>query len=124
MADAMAGLAKYEGLPASDTANQGETHIVSVTFWGFLKMPPHSMFIETLDCAQRLIQSREHSRGITRWDHRLTIEPVGGQAKWLDEVVIDAGWRTSLVARFAAWMYARRHRLRAAASLTATISRN
>jgi hypothetical protein len=123
MTNAMAGLATYQGLPASDTAAQGETIRVSVTFWRVLKMPPHTMHIETLDQERRVIQSREYSEGINRWDHRLKIQSFCGSVVWTDTVEIEAGWRTPFVAHFAAWMYSRRHRHRSALKVSRQISR-
>jgi hypothetical protein len=117
MTEAMAGIATYKGLPISDTAHEGETIIVDVTFWGVFKQRGHRMFIERLDPQARIIQSRESGNGIKRWDHTLSVEPDGAGALWTDTVVIDAGWRTPFVARFAAFVYVRRHRHRKALSI-------
>jgi hypothetical protein len=122
MADAMAGMATYAGFPASDTACEGDTIIVDVTFWGVFKQKGHRMFVERLDPDQRIVQSRESGNGIKRWDHELSIQPDGTLAVWRDVIVIDAGWRTPLMARFAAFIYARRHRHRCAISITRRIS--
>ena len=117
MAEAMAGLATYSGLPASDTAHEGDRIVVDVTFQGFFTVSGHTMLIERLDKGQRIIQSREHGKGIARWDHTLSIQPAAHGCVWTDTVIINAGWRTPFVARFAAWMYARRHRRRKALSV-------
>jgi hypothetical protein len=122
MTEAMAGLATYSGLPASDTACEGDTIIVDVTFWGVFKQKNHVLFIERLDPLQRIIQSRESGRGIERWDHNLSIRQQGSLAVWTDMIVIDAGWRTPLIARFAAFLYARRHRHRRAISIRRRLS--
>lgn len=122
MADAMAGLATYSGLPASDTAEEGDTIVVDVTLWGLFTQKGHTMFIERLDREARIIQSRESGAGIKRWDHRLSIQPEGPLACWTDTIVIDAGWRTAIVSRFAAYMYARRHRHRRAKAITRQIA--
>jgi hypothetical protein len=123
MTKAMAGIATYSGLPASDTACEGDTIIVDVTFWGVFKQKGHTMFIERLDPAERVIQSRESGNGIRRWDHNLSVQPDGASAIWKDIVVIDADWRTQIIARFAAFIYARRHRHRKAISLKRRLSR-
>ena len=76
------------------------------------------MFVEKLDRAARVLKSREHNRSVTRWDHSLSIQPEGQGCLWTDRVVIDAergGWAT---ARFARYVYARRHRHRRALSIT------
>ncbi len=123
MTEAMRGIATYQGLPASDIAAQGDTITVDVTFWGILKQRGHKMFIERLDPEARIIQSRESGNGITRWDHTLSVQPDGRRACWTDTIVIEAGWRTPIIARFAAFVYQRRHRHRKALSLSCQISR-
>jgi hypothetical protein len=121
MTDAMAGMATYSGLPANDTACEGDAIIVDVTFWGVFKQKGHKMYIERLNPEQRVIQSRESGSGIKRWDHNLSVQPDGALTVWRDVIVIDAGWRTPLLARFAAFVYARRHRHRCAISITRRI---
>ncbi|MBK8273570.1 MAG: hypothetical protein IPK89_11955 [Sphingomonadales bacterium] len=122
MADAMRGIATYSGLPASDTAREGERITVDVTFWGLFTQRGHVMFIERLDPQARIIQRRESGNGISRWDHTLSVQPDGSRACWTDTVIIEAGWRTWFIARFAAFIYTRRHRHRKATSLTCRIS--
>jgi hypothetical protein len=124
MTDAMAGIATYSGLPASDTACEGDTIVVDVIFWGVFKQKGHVIFIERLDPEERVIQSRETGNGIRRWDHCLSIQQDGAVAVWRDLIEIDAGWRTPIIARFAAFVYARRHRHRKAISLTRRLSRD
>jgi hypothetical protein len=123
MTEAMAGIAVYSGLPASDTACEGDTIIVDVVFWRVFKQKGHRMFIERIDPEQRVIQSRESGNGIKQWDHNLSIQPDGVLTVWRDVIVIDAGWRTQIMARFAALIYARRHRHRCAISIMRRVSR-
>jgi hypothetical protein len=116
--DAMRGLAIYDGLPAGRVA-QGDTVTVDVTFWGIIKSKQHVMFVETLDVKQRVVQSREHNPQVQQWDHTITISQADdGGALWVDHIVIDAGWQTWLMARFAGYMYQRRHRHRKASAIT------
>lgn len=122
MTQAMRGIATYTGLPASDTAKEADRITVDVTFWGLFTQRGHVMFIERLDPRARIIQSRESGNGIARWDHTLSVQPDGPRARWTDSVIIDAGWRTWFVARFAAFVYTRRHRHRQAQSLACRIS--
>jgi hypothetical protein len=122
MTEAMAGMATYSGLPASGTACEGDTIIVDVTFWGVFKQKGHRIFIERLDPEQRVIQSRESGSGIKRWDHSLSVQPDGALTVWRDVIIIDAGWRTQFMARFAALIYARRHPHRCAISIMRRIS--
>lgn len=114
---AMAGFAVYEGLPR-EKAREGATYVTDVTFWGLIKIKGHTMHVEKVDVAGRIIQSREHGGSIKRWDHTLSVQPDGKDAVWTDSVVIDAGWQTPFAARFAAYVYTRRHRHRGALSIT------
>lgn len=124
MAAAMTGMARYVGLPEDGTAQEGDRMTFEVTFWGFLKMPPHNVYIETLDRAKRVVQSREYGEGIDQWDHNLSVQPADGVAMWTDTVVIDADWKTGIVAHFAAYMYTRRHKFRKAQTITRLILRD
>lgn len=121
MQEAMRGLATYEGLP-DDIIREGETYVVDVTFFGFLKNKGHRMFLERLDIPNRLVQSRESNPQIARWDHTLTVSPDPRGAVWVDRIVIDAGWQTALMARFARYMYTRRHKHRQALHITRSMA--
>lgn len=111
--EAMRGLAVYEGGPKG-AIRQGETYTTDVTFWGIFKTRGHMMHVERLDYGARIIQSREHNPAIARWDHHLSVQPSSDGVCWSDTIIIDAGWQTALVARFAAFVYRRRHRHRRA----------
>jgi hypothetical protein len=124
MAQAMSGIATYAGLPADDTAREGDTIIVDATFWGVFKQQGHSIFIERIDPDDRVIQSREFGNGIRKWDHTLSIRSEGNLTVWHDRIIIDAGWRTLFVARFAMFLYTRRHRYRRAQTIIRTLSRD
>jgi hypothetical protein len=124
MADAMAGLATYAGFPASGTADQGDSFTVDVTFFGFLTVKGHHIHIERIDVPNRIIQSREGAKAVRRWDHELSVQPDGNQVLWTDRVTIDAGWQTPIVARFAAYMYKRRHRFRGALKIDQLVTRD
>ena len=118
LAEAMQGIAAYEGLPPGE-AQEGQTFDVTVTFWGWMKNPPHTIHVETRDDAARLLQSREHGGWIKRWDHRLQVLPDERGARWVDEIVIDGGWRTFTAAMFARYVYTTRHKARNALEITA-----
>lgn len=120
--EAMAGFATYEGVPQEEVFI-GQTFDVRVTFWGWYKNPPHTIYVEQLDRQNRLIQSREHCKrnGINRWDHKLQIFPDAQGARWRDEITIDAGYRTFAVAHFARYVYSRRHKSRQALSINTSI---
>lgn len=114
---AMSGLAVYDGLPKG-VVKEGQTAIVNVTIWGFLKTRNYTMHVETLDMENRILQSREHGGMIKRWDHTLSVVPENGKARWRDAIIIDAGWNTRGAALFGSYMYKRRHRYRRALEIT------
>lgn len=122
MVEAMRGIARYEGLPEAE-AREGETYVVDVTLFGLVKNPGHTMFVERLDRAARVIQSREHNRSVSRWDHTLSVQPEGDGCVWVDLVIVDAPRSAWFTARFAAFVYARRHRHRGARSIEREIRR-
>jgi hypothetical protein len=121
MQEAMHGLATYDGLP-DDILREGETYVVDVTFLGFLKNKGHTMFLERLDIPNRLVQSRETNPPVIRWDHILTVSPDPQGSVWVDRIIIEAGWQTGLMARFARYMYTRRHKHRSALSITRSLA--
>ena len=119
--EAMRGLAVYDGGPRGPV-QQGDTYTTDVTFWKIFKTRGHVMHVEHLDHGARTIQSREHNPAIRRWDHHLSVQPDGDRVRWTDSVIIDAGWRTPVVARFAAFVYQRRHRHRQALEIHCRIA--
>ncbi len=120
--DAMRGLAIYEGLPEGE-AHEGMTAVVDVTLFGVFRNPGHTMHVERLDRAARVLQSREHNASVSRWDHTLSIQPAGDGCLWTDRVVIDAPRNAWATARFARYVYARRHRHRGALSIAKAMRR-
>jgi len=120
MMEAMSGLAVYKGLP-DEAVQEGATYVVDVTFWKLFTVKGHTMHIELLDRSGRVLQSREHAPGIRRWDHTLSVQPRDGRTEWRDTVFIDAGWRTPFIARFATYLYRRRHKHRQALSITSDL---
>ena len=122
LVEAMRGIARYDGLPGGE-AQEGETYVVDVTLFGLVRNPGHTMHVERLDRAARVIQSREHNRSVSRWDHTLSVQPGGAGCVWTDKVFVDTprgGWFT---ARVAAFVYARRHHHRGALSIRREIRR-
>ncbi|MBV7408299.1 hypothetical protein [Maritimibacter sp. DP1N21-5] len=122
MTEAMRGIAAYHGLP-DDVVREGETYVVDITLFGVLKNPGHTMYVETLDRQSRVIQSCEHNSQVTRWDHNLSIQPHGKGCVWTDTVVIEAPKMEWFTARFAAYVYTRRHKHRGAEALQTLVTR-
>ncbi|MFK7834983.1 MAG: hypothetical protein AB8B60_02075 [Sulfitobacter sp.] len=122
MREAMRGLAVYDGLP-DHKVQEGETLRVDVTFLKLFKNRDHVMLVERLDRDARILQSREHNRTITRWDHTLSVQPAVGGCLWRDTIVLDAGAATWMTARFCRFVYSRRHRVRKANTIRTSIQR-
>ncbi len=118
---AMAGLARYEGLP-DRLIEQGDRFDITVTLFGFLRARNHVMQIERLDPEGRLIQSRQHDHRLRRWDHRLSVEPHPEGAAWTDRIALDAGWRTGFAARLCHYIYRYHHRARRALRIDTAIN--
>ncbi len=122
MVEAMKGIARYEGLPKG-VVEEGATYVVDITLFGVMKNPGHTMFVEMLDREARVIQSREKNAQVTRWDHTLSIQPerTGKGCVWTDRVIVEAPRMEWFTARFAAYVYTRRHKHRGAAALETVV---
>ena len=76
--------------------------------FGFIPFGIHTIRIERFD--QSGIQSREHNKHVPVWDHLITLEDLGSQTKYTDEVEIHAGWKTVFIWLWAKAFYAHRQR--------------
>ena len=122
MKQAMAAIARYDGLP-DGKVSAGDSFTVDVLMWGFLRTKNHVMQVESIDHTARILQSREHNPSVARWDHTLSLDPHPKGARWTDYIVLDAGWQTPFVARFCRYVYSHRHRTRNALSVNCEINR-
>ncbi len=120
--EAMKGIATYRGLPDTPI-ERGQTLQVDVTLFGFVTTKGHVMHIETLDFENRIIQSREHNPQVKKWDHTLSVQPGPSGTIWRDRVIIDAGWQGAFTARFARYVYRRRHQHREALKIQTSLRR-
>ncbi|WP_040104392.1 hypothetical protein [Phaeobacter gallaeciensis] len=123
MLEAMRGLAVYHGFPEKEV-QEGDRFSVDVTFLGLFTTRNHVMNVVRLDREKRLLESEEHNPSINRWDHTLSVTPAPDGCRWVDRIIVDAGWKTPLVARFCRFVYLRRHKLRNGRIEQASISRN
>jgi hypothetical protein len=79
--------------------------------FGLLPTGMRSIRFERIDSARRQIQTHETDRLVDRWDHLISIrEAPDGQSLYSDEIEIEAGCLTWIVATFARHFY--RHRQR------------
>lgn len=120
MTDAMSKIARYDGLP-NQPAQQGQTYTVDITTLKIFKTKDYTMFIELLNKDACVLQSREKGGAIKMWDHRLSIRQEKDMAIWTDDVTIEAGLITPMVAHFGAYIYKKRHLNRQALSINTKI---
>ena len=87
---------------------EGATSSYHFRLFGFIPFGIHTIRIERFD--QNGIQSREHNPHVPVWDHLITLEDLGDQTKYTDEVEIQAGWKTFFIWLWAKAFYAHRQR--------------
>jgi hypothetical protein len=109
---AMAGEAEYFGLPQGE-AKIGDDFDVVVKFSDWRPNQRWHIRIIGRDDTARVLQSHEHGDLVRSWRHTLTVTPTGPCAcRYRDEVAIEAGLLTPLVAMTARRMYEKRHLMR------------
>ena len=86
----------------------GATSSYRFRLFGFIPFGVHTIRIERFDWNG--IQSREHNPHVPVWDHLITLEDMGEQTKYTDEVEIHAGWKTVFIWLWAKSFYAHRQR--------------
>ena len=78
--------------------------------FGVVPLGPHTLLVESVDDTSRTLQTRERGPRLC-WDHRIHVEPDGPEcARYSDEVEIDAGPLTPVVAAVARLFFWYRHR--------------
>ena len=87
---------------------EGATSSYRFRLFGFIPFGVHTIRIERFD--RNGIQSREHNRLVPIWDHLITLEDLGNQTKYTDEVEIHAGRKTVFIWLWAKAIYAHRQR--------------
>ena len=86
----------------------GSTSSFRFRLFGLIPFGTHTIHIERFD--MDVIQSREHNEHVRVWDHRITLQDLGDQTKYTDEVDIQAGWKTIFIWLWAKAFYANRQR--------------
>lgn len=109
--DAVRGLLTFKGMP-SGAIEEGQVLDVTVSLFGVLPAQPYRMEILTCDAQKMCFVSREQGMGVEHWQHSLRIVPHADGAELIDEIEIEAGWRTPIIAAWARYMYRRRHKPR------------
>ena len=93
--ESVRGLATFRNLP-NEPVHEGQVAKVEVSVLGLAPWSPWTMEILAFDPENRVLQSHEHGGSVTRWDHRLSVEPTELGARLVDEIAIEAGWSTPL----------------------------
>lgn len=89
----------------------GEYHADMLLF-GVVPLGWQAIVIEQPEPLDKARYLRDNGFGplIKRWDHWIAIAPEAGGTRYLDQVTIDAGLLTPVVAAFARTFYAHRQR--------------
>ena len=109
--EAVKGLLVFKGMP-SGAIRKGQVIEVSVSLFGILPAQPYRMELVEFDAMQKCFVSREQGMGVEHWQHTLRVIPHARGAELIDEIEIEAGWRTPLITAWARYMYKRRHKPR------------
>jgi hypothetical protein len=90
---------------------EGQSIACRMYLFGVLPLGSHTIRFDRIDPQNRQIQTKEASRLVRRWRHRIEVAPAeGGSALYSDEVEIDCGLLTSIVGWFAGILFRHRHR--------------
>jgi ligand-binding SRPBCC domain-containing protein len=105
--------------PLPDPVLEGDEISARVVFLGLLPGWTHTLRLVRVTPLE--VASEEHGGPVRAWNHRLRFEPTGERScRYTDEVEVQAGWLTPLVALFAHGMYRHRQaRWRALAAILA-----
>lgn len=91
----------------TDEWREGEQIVGWTWLFGVLPFNRHSITVSRIDHDQMTLISDEHGGLIRSWVHDIVVEPLDDhRCRYIDRVVIDAGWMTLPVAGFA-WLFYR-----------------
>jgi hypothetical protein len=94
------------GAPFPDYWTEGLTVHCKPFVFGVIPFGVHTMHMEKVDQRNHEIHSREHDALIARWDHRISIQPLGdSQSTYRDFIYVDAGILTFVVWAWANCFY-------------------
>ncbi len=114
LADSMEGHTSYQGLPEGD-AKEGHDFTIKVKRGRF--MPSLDWTIKVVERNDETMVMRTEERGgpVKVYKHRLNIIPIGpGACTYSDELDVDAGLLTPVIAPMFREMYEKRHDARKA----------
>lgn len=104
-------MVRFDGLPKG-RLEEGQEVKTRVSLFGLLPWQPYVIRVLTSDDANMTMISDENGAGVETWRHTLTVTGDDTSSQLTDEIQIEAGWMTPLVAMWAAIMYRKRHKPR------------
>lgn len=116
-------ISKYPDLPAVQM-QEGKVYKTDITVLGIFKFPDYQISIDKICPNSRVLETSELCDTVRFWRRRLQIKETVSGATWIDRIVIDAGAKTSIVSRYAKYIYEQQHRNRQAVSVEATLCRS
>lgn len=108
-AQAMKGVATFEGMPETGRLQKGQKLAVKVRLFGRLPPMDYHMEVVELDNEHHRFKSIEHGGNVRRWEHTLTVSETEDGACLTDHIVIDAGLATPMMTFWAKFVYKKRH---------------
>ncbi|WP_299293757.1 SRPBCC family protein [uncultured Tateyamaria sp.] len=108
LSEVMQGLVTFDGLPTGRVM-PGQSLTVMVSLFGLLPAQPYHMDVVAFDDAAMRLTSSERGAGVKSWRHTLVVEATETGCTLTDRIEIDAGWMTWAFARWARFLYRRRH---------------
>lgn len=107
LATMSAGSVTYQGLPEG-TITEGQVADFQTSAFGVMPWSDYQVKAVEVDPAARRFVTMENGNGVKLWRHVMTIEETPTGALQTDEIEIDAGGMTWLIATLAKRMYAKR----------------
>ena len=94
-----------------DQWRSGETVVGWVFLFGFLPFSRHHLHIERIDESTFTLSSHEFGGLIKTWNHDIEVTPIDATTcRYRDQIEIDAGPLTPVIALYAQWFYRMRQR--------------
>lgn len=113
-AQAMKGVASFDGMPSTGTLASDQTFDVKVRLFGWMPPMKYHMQVMAFDDERMSFLSHEHGGSIKIWRHHLTVAATQTGARLTDHIEIEAGLSTPLMGLWARFLYRRRHKPRLA----------
>lgn len=111
MIAASKGFASFTGMP-DYCLREGENYRLDVTTLKIFKTKGYEIFMRKVDPEARVFISEEQGGAVKSWTHYMSVVQDGEHAVWTDDVFVDGGWMTPILAGIGLRMYRHRHNSR------------